>query len=73
MLALVDGGPTPMLALTTLLGKRGQKRAWDAIETLAKEGLVGGFKTRDDLLFALPVEAWTSDEHFLIGAGIAWP
>jgi hypothetical protein len=61
----------------TLLGKRGAQKVGAALEFLITEHLACGGQREDDpgvlYLRALPVEAWDKDEHFLLGAEIAWP
>jgi hypothetical protein len=69
LLALADGGETPMPALETMLGKTGIRRVHEAVQALVDEKLI----TADgENMRVLPVEAWERDEHFLLGIGIQW-
>jgi hypothetical protein len=58
---------TPMSAMLGVLGKTGAPRVVKAVLALLEEHLV-----KDVFLRARPVEEWDRDEHFLLGAEIAW-
>jgi hypothetical protein len=67
---------TPMSAMLGVLGKTGAPRVVKAVLALLEEHLVEGGERTDDtkdvFLRARPVEEWDRDEHFLLGAEIAW-
>jgi hypothetical protein len=73
--AVADAGDwVPVTALFSLLGKTGAKRVGDALLILGTEHLLEhGEHDGEPCVRARPVEAWDKDEHFLLGAEIAWP